>query len=518
MIPESGRGEPRPPSILGALLAERPAEQIRRRLMLLGAGLDFALALLVLVVGDGGLGSIAAVGFLLFAALLRIATLESKGPLLALFWIWSLVYIEFPCACFGALPDRFPVDLGLATELPKPPPVAVLEALLHLAVCYGAVILGLTAFGCRWSGDWPPIQSRRVAVVAASMLVVSVVYDRLSEFVPGLDDPAMRSLMELLKIVSSDTALVVFLIACFATRWGDLKGRARSRLMVLSAVSCGFITLHVYNSSKGAILIAAFLVIALPLAMALPRRGARIVVPRVSAIVLAGVVMLPLFAFAEQLRIERRYDSEYAAEVSEPMAERLMSGELVELAASRVSVSYLRYLAVYDSFRARSKADSDRASAYAGYCARSLANLLLPGTPFPAEYAPSSMMLEPLLVSEPLAGVERDVLSEKLNTQPTTLFGFVFILLGWWTPVAMFLLSLLLCKAFGYSGPTSAAFAGYLWLGALSSYGMEVAFQVAVSAALTFTVLIVLSREPSGGRKARRRLPHLDGQVLAGTS
>lgn len=517
MIPERGRGEPRPPSILGALLVERPAEQIRRRLMLLGAGLDFALALLVLVVGDGGLGSIAAVGFLLFAALLRIATLESKNPLLAFFWIFSLVYMEFPCACFGAFPNRFPVDLGLAIELPKPPPVAVLEALLHLAVCYGAVILGLTAVGCRWSGDWPPIQSRRVAVVAASMLVVSVVYDRFSEFVPGLDDPTVRSLMELLKIASSDTALVVFLIACFATRWGDFKGNARSRLMVFAAVSCGFIALHVYNSSKGAILIAAFLVIALPLAMALPTRGARIVVPRVSAIVLAGVVMLPLFAFAERLRIDRKYDSEYAAEVSEPMVERLMSGELVELAASRVSVSYLRYLAVYDSFRARSKADSNRADEYAGYCARSLTNLLLPGTPFPAQHAPSSMMLEPLLVSAPLAVVERDSLRVTQNSQPTTLFGFLFILIGWWTPVAVFLFSLLTCKAFGVAGPASAAFAGYLLLGALASYGMEVALQVAVSAGLTFTMLIVLGRAPSGGWKSRRRLPRPVGQDLAST-
>lgn len=504
-----------PTAWLGGMIEMLPAELVRRRLLVLGVVSDIILALLVIVAGDGGWVGAASSGFLLLAAALRIATIGCTSPLLALFWLWSMVYIEIPCALFGSLPDRFPVDHGLSIQLPKPSTAAVLEALAHLACCYCASILGLKANFRRWSGDWPVIRPGRVTLVAALMLAVSVVYDRFRDAVPGLEVPAVQSILEFMKIVGSDTAIVAFFITYFTTSRGGCSEGSQSRLVVFALVSCGFVGLHTFNGSKGAIAVALFLVFGLPLAFALVKRGACIIVPSVRGILLAGVFALPLFAVAEQLRVDRKYGSEFSAEATEPVVIRLVSGELAETAALRVSVSYLRYLAVVASFRDGGQDASDRADHYIKYCGRSFVNLMLPGTPYPDQYSPSSMVLEPLLVGEPLfSGVEQELLRERLNTQPTTLFGFLYIVLGWWSPLAVFVLCLGIGRAFSASGPVLAAFSSMLLLGALGSYGMEVAVQLAISFGLTFAAMIWCAKESTVRRKSARRSSDIRTAVL----
>jgi len=486
--------------LIGGLFRRVPAEQMRLSLMRLCIMVDIVLALVVLGIGDRGEACIAAAAFLGFVAVLRASTRGLRDPLLALFWLSSAVFIEIPSACFGALPARFTVDHGLAVELARPSDPSVCEALLHLACCYVAVIIAAIVIMPAKRTGWPILSVRRASVATLVMLVVSVLYDRY--FVVPFEHPTVRSVFEILKIVCYDAAMVTFWIAAFATAGPGDQSRAQAQGWAFAGACGGFLVLHTFNGSKGAILVLVFLALGMPLALALFKPGSLLVVPRPRLLVAIAIVALPLFALAEELRTVRNYGVEFTAEPIALLNERMTSGELAETAAIRLSAPYLRYQAVYDRFREGNGLAGEASREYAGYSLKSLVNLFAPGSPFPDAYAPSSMVLEQLLTGSPLEAPDRDSLKQALNTQPTSAFGFFFITLGWWAPIAC-LVSMLILRAIASLGLLSAVFAVSMLQCGLSSYGMEVAVLVSVSFTMTFAMLLWFARAARSRRCAQ---------------
>lgn len=480
---------------LRGFFAEISAQRVGAALEWLGIAVNIVLFLGVLGVGDRGTECIGGACFLAFVASLRALSARLGDPLLALFWIWSLLFVEFPCACIAAMPREFPVDYGLAVELPVPGPSSIGWALTHLACCYLAVIASAAVFPARTRLSWPSIRPLWAIVVSIAMLVVGVLYDRFRTVLPGLERPLIRTAFEVMKIISYDSAIVTFWIAVFATWTPGTTSRSSSRLAAYAAACIGFVVIHTYNSSKGAILLLVFLAVGIPLSLALRCPQARIIVPRGRMLVLGAILSLPIFGFAEALRTERKLGSSNSPDAVSGIVDRLVSGELAESAALRLSVPFLRYLAIFDRFGAFDSGDRDSSTSYANYTARSLVNLVAPGTPFPDAYAPSSMVLDDLLVGIPLEGPDRDNLRAQLNSQPTTVFGFSFAVIGWWTPIAVLLASLVLRGVFVLGGFMGACFCAVLLQGALSCYGLDAAIQVSIAFSATIGTLLFLSRD-----------------------
>ena len=492
------------PTWLGALFVSVPAEHLRAVLERLGIVVDFLLVVGVLVIGDRSAASIAGACFLAFAAVLRAFAGRLRDPLLSLFWLWSLLFIEFPCTCVAAMPSRFPVDHGLEVELSAPDPAAIAWALAQLSCCYLAVTAAAVVLPTRPSAPWPRIRPRPAIVVSLAMLGIGILYDRFRSVLPGLEYPAVRSAFEVIKTVSYDSAIVTFWVAAFATWTPGSATRSNSRMLAFAVACAAFLAVHTYNSSKGAILVLVFLAVGVPLALAIRCPGALMIVPRRRTLVVVAITALPIFGFAESLRAERKLGREGAADAAPGIVERLSSGKLIESAAIRLSVSYLRYLAIFDRFCMLEPGDRDGPRRNAAYTGRSLVNLLAPGTPFPDTYAPSSMVIDDLLSGSPLEGPQRDDLRGRRNSQPTTAFGFLFVIFGWWAPVITLLATLALRIIFVSGGFVSACLSAALIQGALSCYGMDAAVQTSIAFAATIGVLMLMSRIAPAGRHGSR--------------
>lgn len=475
--------------------AEVPAEQLRRTSLRIGVGIDLACVILMLLVGDFGSKLLASVMFLGLVATLRLITFQWKGPLLFLFFGCSLIFIEIPCALFGAASHLFPIDHGLAVELSPPSQSAVCVALAHLSLCYVAVVVACSSRRESVTVQMTRPRTMRLVSITALVIAISVTYDFLRESIPAITSSDVQLLVEALKFFSYDVAIATFWMAAFATWRSGNPFAFRRRAWIATTALVGFIAVYAATGSKGAILIGGLLVIVLTGGFGLALKPARLLIPRLPVVALAGILAVPLFGIVQSMREVRKYGPEFASSAAETgVSDQLMSGELVHLATIRLSIGYLRYLAIFSHFHDEPARDGDRYNRYLAYTARSFINLTLPGTPFPEEYAPSSALLEPLLARTDFRSLDRESYLGQLNSQPTTIFGFGFIVMGWLTPLALAVTTMALDRLTTIGrlwGPAAALPMAYF---GLQCYGLDAAMHVSLSFTATFMLLAVVGK------------------------
>jgi len=473
---------------------EIPSHQLRRISQQVGIGLDLTCIALMVLLGNLSSILLASAAFLGLVAAMRVISLRSNSPLLFLFFICSAVFIEIPCAFFGGASHLFPVDQGLAIELPPPTAAAVWAALTHLTLCYVAIVVACSMHHRSTAFRITPPRTAVALTLTALLFACSVVYDFHQQFGIDLNAPSVRRISEVLKFVSYDVSIAAFWIVIFAT-WRHGNSRSfRQRAWIATFAAGGFIGVYALTGSKGAILIGVLILVVVSGSFGLAIRPARLVVPRARLFVMAGLLSIPLFGLVQSMREERKYENspQFTSDAS-GISDQLLSGELLQSVVSRVSAGYLRYVAIVSHFQDGNSGKDNRSAEYLIYSAKSFMNLLLPGTPFPKEYAPSSALLEPLLGNSEFKELDRDSYRTQLNSQPTTIFGFGFIVLGWATPVALAAIALLLDRlaANGLLGASTAIPLAYF---GMQCYGLDAAMQVSLSFTATFMLLVIAGR------------------------
>ena len=107
---------------------------------------------------------------------------------------------------------------------------------------------------------------------------------------------------------------------------------------------------------------------------------------------------------------------------------------LIDLILNRFSVSLNNYIIIFSEFFNFS--DFSYRLEYLDYAYKGLINLILPGTPFPDSYIPTSQLFNQVVNKEPLSsGLGRVSFLRQANTQPYSLFGFFTIISG---PLSIF--------------------------------------------------------------------------------
>jgi hypothetical protein len=114
------------------------------------------------------------------------------------------------------------------------------------------------------------------------------------------------------------------------------------------------------------------------------------------------------------------------------------------------------------------------------------------------------MVLDDLLSGSPLEGPQQDDLRDRRNSQPTTAFGFLFAIFGWWAPMITLFAALAIRIIFVAGGFVSACFSAALVQGALSCYGMDATVQASIAFAATIAVLLLVSRIAPAGLHGSR--------------
>jgi hypothetical protein len=102
-------------------------------------------------------------------------------------------------------------------------------------------------------------------------------------------------------------------------------------------------------------------------------------------------------------------------------------------------------------------------------------NLLLPGTPFPEAYAPSSQLFPDVIASGDLNGnLTLFEFIHNSNTQPYTLFGIFILLFGVISPLVLFLIMVIFLFCFNRLENHFLRMAIiYFFAAALSSFGID---------------------------------------------
>lgn len=463
------------------------------RLICLGIGVDLVGALVILACFEEPMLQGACVAFLLVLATLRVAVIRSLDPFAVLFFAWSLVFIEVPVAVIGARPSALEVDAGLAITIPRPSDASCAESLMLLAGCFVAVVFAVAAVRIRDKPEWHPGAkgARRMFICAMLMLIVSVGYD----FALAGSRDAMRgwtrSAVEFFKFISFDTALMIVLFLLLLEPFRPRNSGSVVRSIRWMSLATAFVALYSFIGSKGAILTLLFAAIVFPLSLGAFVARRYMLVPRMYVLVVLALVSIPLFGFVSNLRSIRKLSPEASVVQTVVMATEApfdlsATGEII---SQRISIPLFRYLVLWDRFRIEAPLDHWDKSEYFVYTGDSLLNLVLPGTPFEACYAPSSSLLEPLLAGSDLISVPRDQYLLRLNSQPTTIFGLLIVAMGWFAPIGAFLLAAAARLAFNARAPGVWFAALFVFYASLSCYGLDAALQIAISAGLTFAIL-----------------------------
>jgi hypothetical protein len=170
-------------------------------------------------------------------------------------------------------------------------------------------------------------------------------------------------------------------------------------------------------------------------------------------------------------------------------------GSMLTVIGYRVAAALDRYILLFDAHLY-----SGHSGAYAlqfvEYLGKNLLNLVLPGTPFPEAYAPSSNLMPAVLSSAPLMGESSKAqLLLSLNTQPYSVFGVAIVLCGALAPIAVFAFGGILSLTYRVTRNVPVRLALiYLFNAAVHSYGIEVVVANAIHLGVSMFLFVWMMR------------------------
>lgn len=466
------------------------------------------IALFGLISGAGVSATLSGIAYLTLVTLLSMNKQFRKHGMSVIFCFFSLLYLNIPTAFVLAEGDAYLFGDGLAS-------VPFEQEAYHDSLAGGFVLLSLL-----WLSMWLGIvsagprsqtvkneyflhiNSRHLLGLGCVVLIVTLLDNQALADVRLLGEEKINSL---LSFIFFDHA---YLILAGLILFSKLNESADRRMLmstctVIFVVFAAFSLIHFLAGSKAAILVNFVLLVFIPYAHYKVYSVAIVSFPTARSLVIIVLLSFPLFYFALIQRIVlgsgdspsfgtlwvgiSEFDFDVLLDVIRQILYRLSWGGLD------------RFMLIYQSFYADGY-DASTAITFVKYLIENTLNLVLPGTPFPDSYAPSSQLFPQVIQKNIVSGeFDRNTVIISSNTQPYTIFGIYIILFGLAAPFFLYLF------VWGYvaiyktvrNSVISIAMV-YFFMAALSSYGIEVVFgntvHLLVSIVLMLTLLRVFSQ------------------------
>lgn len=255
--------------------------------------------------------------------------------------------------------------------------------------------------------------------------------------------------------------------------------RAKKITSLLFILFITFTALNFLSGSKGAILVIFMLLVILPYCFIKTDSRAIVSFPSIKFLVMLIFLAPLLFYFALIQRIS--LGSGIAPDLSSLLAglsefDTSIVYDITKQIFYRLSWGGIdRFLLIVQSFSIDSL-DSETTREFVNYISKNTLNLLLPGTPFPEAYAPSSQLYPQVIHKNLVAGeIDTNALIFSFNTQPYTIFGVFVIIFGFASPVFIYVFSFAYIYIFNKIDSVFIKITMlYFFSGILSSYGIEV--------------------------------------------
>lgn len=352
----------------------------------------------------------------------------------------------------------------------------------YLSVLWVAVWLGIVSAGNKIQKNIPKYFS---SVNLSSILLVGVIvlivtwFDNQTFIDVVVNDSSRGS--ALLAFVFFDHAYMVMagLILLLKQNEGSYNANPRKATTLTLAIFIAFTLLFLSNGSKAAILAGFILIIFLPFAAFREYPYTQVSFPSIKFLV--GLIFLaPLLfylALIQRLSLSAGIPLDLSTlllplyEVDTNVIYDITKQILYRLSWGGID----RFSLIVQSFPIN-VFDYDYAGEFFNYLVKNTLNLLLPGTPFPESYAPSSQLFSQVIHKGDMGGeIDTETLIRALNTQPYTIFGVSVIMFGFAAPIVLYLSTFAYISIFNKISNMliKITMVYFFWI-ALSSFGLEI--------------------------------------------
>jgi len=443
--------------------------------------------------------------FIAFIIGCRYFYLRSTDPFLLLFLFFSLLFIEFPIALMAIFPNDFDVGYGLHEVIAQPNSEQVGFAVILLLLCYLCIFFITSLYPIRQNTVRGSFSLLRGSILGLTLLLFSFFFDENL----GLSAPNTQFfVLEVIKTISNDWAITTFLITVIILNNKIYKNNSINLYFFVFFIVF-FLLYQSLQGSKGAMLTTLVCGIIFPFAISAQFTNSIVPIFRTWILILFGLLSIPLFVIGLELRFTRKYMGEDYSLInllnSNDLGSKMFeyntdyySNWLATfwIICQRLSVEFYRYVLIVTKTNPIISFDNQASLNYFYYCGKNLINLLIPGTVYSEAYQPSSMMLEPLLLGRDMISVDPSEYWQRLNTQPTTIFGLSWITFGFFAPVLVSFIYIFLRWIFNQGKMVMQAWSIFFFWLILCCYGIESAIQLSIGFALTFWILYGFTHRP----------------------
>ncbi len=457
------------------------------------------IALYGLASGAGILSTLSGFAYIVIASLLSLNKRFRRSPFSILFCFFTFLFLNIPAAFILVEGSDYIYGEGLTSisfaqsDYQQSLPLGF----LYLSVFWFAMWLAIISARARRRNinqeSFSSISPMHILLLGIIVLVVTWIDN---QSITDVRLGGAEHINSLLAFIFFDHAYLVMagLILFYKLNEPAHVVNSKRIAMLVSALLIGFTFIQFIAGSKAAILTTFILLVFFPFSIFREYPHAQVPFPSPKFLVVIVFLTLPLFYIALIQRIS-------LGSAIAPDFGTLLAG-ISEIDASVVydianQIFYRfsqggidRFLLIFQSFVINSF-DPATSREYVIYLAKNTLNLLLPGTPFPESYVPSSQLFAQVLEKN-LVGWDLDssALLIQLNSQPYTIFGVFIIIFNFTAPAVLYLFTFVFIFVFNrMSHIFSKITMLYFFAGALSSYGIEIA--IGNSAHLFVSILIM---------------------------
>jgi hypothetical protein len=446
---------------------------------------------------NSGSGITATFAGISFIAIVTIASMNErfrKNPLSSIFCFFTLIYLSIPCCFILAEGTDFLVGISVGKL-----PFDQIEyqdnrdlGFIYLTICWLSVWFGIyyINFNRSISLISTNLKIKLNAIILMTVLVAIITIVENDSFI-SVKINNSEHVTSLIAFLLMDHSFLILSGVLFLYKINKSSENLKNTQDTIGFIFVTFVVVGFIAGSKGALLVVFTLLILYPFFLSTQFDGVKIIFIRPIYLVFLAILAPILF----YLGILKRLSFSQGTEFDLLQLFSLISEIQPEIFYDTISSIFYRlawggldqFLLLFKSYLHASY-DFNASNDFTIYLIKNTINLLLPGTPFQEAYAPSSQLFPSVLNKEYLfSEFDRTALIISLNTQPYTIFGVFMIIFGIYSPILLFVFTVL-CSFIIKSSKNILikVMIIYFFSGALSSY----AFESVIGA--TFNVLISL--------------------------
>ena len=367
---------------------------------------------------------------------------DNVFSILTLFWL--LLYIYIPLTFCSVSGDEYFFGPGLNIDTPYSQAQyheAYISNLIFLLICIASAFLGLSLTNARpisLATHQKLMSMGYVPIILLTLITFASHFNDILTYLASKAEGESRG-EGIFKFFFFDHALLILAGSVLLSLYGKSNQEKilQSKISLITALL--FFSITLLAGSKAGWIAIVLLFFLIPYSYLRTANDESIIFLSIPAIMFVIIASPFLYFFAVFYRISLTSSLDFSLLASLTYIDLQSLGFLVNEIFTRLSVGgFDRFMLISTTFLPL-ESSSYVLQEFLPYLLKNMMNLLLPGTPYPEAYAPSSQLFPEVINLTPLNGEFTEAyMLMAMNSQPYTIFGVMTIGFGHLAPFAIF--------------------------------------------------------------------------------